>query len=79
MVQVLNDFIAILVGGIVDLAEGLASGVAAMATKLFLVEDPTTHALSLSSFGGLVALFAGIALAVGITTKVYIWITSLGN
>lgn len=79
MVEVLNDFIAILVGGIVDLAEGIASGVTAMATKLFLVEDATTHALSLSAFGGLIAIFAGLALATAITTRVYTWITSLGN
>lgn len=79
MISVLNEFIGILVGGIVDLASGIATGVTAMATDLFLVTDATTGAMSLSAFGGLVAIFAGLALATAITTRVYTWIVSLGN
>lgn len=80
MGTVLTEFINLLVGGIVDLAKGIAEGVAEMAKALFLEVDSTTHAVTgLSVFGGIVAIFAGIALAVGITTRVYTWITSLGN
>jgi len=76
----LSQFVDILVGGIVDLAEGIATGVSTMAQALFLEVDATTHAVSgLSTFGGIVAIFAGLALAVGITTRVYLWITSLGK
>jgi len=76
----LSQFVDILVGGIVDLAEGIATGVSTMAQALFLEVDSTTHAVSgLSTFGGIVAIFAGLALAVGITTRVYLWITSLGK
>lgn len=80
MANALSEFVDILVGGIVDLAEGIASGVSTMAQKLFLEVDATTHAVTgLSTFGGIVAIFAGLALAVGITTRVYLWITSLGK
>ena len=80
MANALSQFVDILVGGIVDLAEGIATGVSTMAQALFLEVDATTHAVSgLSTFGGIVAIFAGLALAVGITTRVYLWITSLGK
>lgn len=77
MVEVLGDFVEILVAGITDLGTGIASGVANMAEKLFITT--TGGAMSLSVFGGLIAIFAGIALSVAITTRVYIWVTSLGN
>lgn len=80
MSTVLTEFIQILVSGIVSLAEGIASGVVAMAKALFLEVDATTHAVTgLSVFGGIVAIFAGLALAISITTRVYTWVTSLGN
>ena len=80
MSTALSEFVQILVGGIQQLATGIASGVSAMAQELFLEVDATTHAVTgLSVFGGIVAIFAGLALAVGITSKVYTWITSLGN
>lgn len=75
---VLKEFVDILVAGIADLAGGIASGVVDMAKALFL--DTTTEgAMKLSVFGGIIAIFAGIALAIGITTKVYLWVTSLGK
>ena len=80
MAQVLSEFMSLLVGGVQELASGIASGVSAMASELFLTTDATTHAVTgLSVFGGIVAIFAGIALAIGITTRVYRWIVSLGN
>lgn len=80
MSTVLSEFIHILVSGIVDLAQGIAGGIVAMAKALFLEIDSTTQAVTgLSVFGGIVAIFAGLALAVGITTRVYTWVTSLGN
>lgn len=76
----LTEFVDLLVGGITSLAGGIAQGVSTMASDLFLATDATTHAVTgLSVFGGIVAIFAGISLAVGITTRVYVWVTSLGN
>lgn len=80
MATVLQEFVEILVSGIVSLAEGIAGGVVAMAKALFLETNAETGVVSgLSVFGGIVAIFAGLALAISITTRVYTWVTSLGN
>ena len=80
MLTVLQEFVQILVGAIVELGQGIAAGVFAMAKALFLEVNTETGAVTgLSIFGGLIGIFAGIALAVGITTRVYTWVTSLGN
>ena len=73
----MKEFVTILVAGIKDLATGIASGVVDMAKALFL--EGTGESLKLYVFGGIIAIFAGIALAIGITTKVYLWVTSLGK
>lgn len=80
MANVLQQFVEILVSGIQSLATGIAEGVVTMAKALFLEVDSTTHAVTgLSVFGGIIAIFAGLALAIAITTRVYTWVTSLGN
>lgn len=48
-----------------------------MAQALFL--DTTGETPKLSMFGGIVAIFGGIALAVGLTTLVTKFIMSLGG
>jgi len=78
MAAALQEFVQILVGGISNLGTGIAQGVSSMAQELFL-ETTEGAVTGLSVFGGIVAIFAGLALAVGITSKVYTWITSLGN
>ena len=80
MTSVLSEIVGILVGGLTDMASGIATGLNSMATKLFVTgtggdSDP----YKLSMFGGIVAIFAGIALAVGLTTLVTKWIMSLGG
>lgn len=82
MADVLQEFVTILVSGIQDLASGIASGIVSMAKALFLetsVSEGVETVTGLSVFGGIVAIFAGLALAIGITTRVYTWVTSLGN
>lgn len=78
MATVLQEFISILVSGITSLATGIAGGVVAMTKALFL-EETQGAITGLSVFGGVVAIFAGLALATGITSKVYQWVVSLGN
>lgn len=77
MTAVLQEIVEILVSGISSLATGIGSGLNDMAEGLFLVvgEGGTQ---TLSTFGGIVAIFGGIALAVGLTTLVTKWIMSLG-
>lgn len=50
-----------------------------MAEAAFLVKGATDGTYTLSMFGGIVAIFAGIALAVGLTTLVTKFIMSLGG
>lgn len=79
MATVLTEFINILVGGATQMATGLAGGIVAMAKALFLEVSEQGAVTGLSIFGGVIAIFAGISLAVGITTRVYLWVTSLGH
>lgn len=81
MASVLEEFVEILVAGITDLGSAIASGVVNMAKSLFVVEGTGTAAgtYTLSAFGGIIAIFGGLALATAITSRVYIWVTSLGN
>lgn len=77
MVNLIQEIISILVAGISGLATGIGQGVQEMATALFI--DTTGDATALSVFGGIVVVFAGVSLAVGLTLKVFNYITSLGN
>lgn len=80
MASVLSEIVGILVGGLTDMATGIATGLNQMATKLFVTGEGTSSSpYQLSTFGGIVAIFAGIALAVGLTTLVTKWIMSLGG
>lgn len=49
-----------------------------MVTSLF-ISTGEGGAQTLSTFGGVVVVFGGIALAVGLTTLVTKWIMSLGG
>lgn len=77
MTDVLSQIIDILVGGITGIAEGIGGGLQSLATSIFLTPgEGGTNTLSV--FGGLVVVFAGIGLAVGLSRWVVSWVTSLG-
>lgn len=77
MTQVLSEIISILVGGITGMATGLGEGLTALVTSIFL--DSTGDTIKLSVFGGVIIVFAGISLAIGLSRWVVNWVTSLGN
>ena len=77
MSGVLTEIITILTGGITGMATGLGGGLTALVTSIFL--DGTGDAMKLSVFGGVIIVFAGISLAVGLSRWVVNWVTSLGN
>lgn len=79
MGDILSEFIKLLVGGISDLATGIGSGVNGFVKDLFLEVDAQGAITGLSTFGGVIAIFGGIALAVGITTLIFNWIRSIGK
>lgn len=79
MSGVLQAFIELLVGGISALASGIGSGVNGYVKDLFLEVSEQGAITGLSTFGGVVAIFGGIALATGLTTLIFNWIKSIGN
>lgn len=79
MSAVLTEFIGLLVGGISELAGGIGSGIQQYVTDLFLTTGDNGTITGLSTFGGVVAIFGGIALAVGLTTLIFNWVRSIGN
>lgn len=79
MGNVLTEFIGYLTDGIVELGGGIGSGVNQFVQDLFLKVGTGGAVEGLSTFGGVVAVFGGIALATGITTLIFNWIRSIGN
>lgn len=75
MTAILNQIIEILIAGITGIAGGIGSGLTTLAQSIFLGGEAGT----LSVFGGLVVVFAGISLAIGLCRWVVDWITSLGT
>ena len=78
MSNILVEFIELLVGGITSLASGIGGGVNQFVQDLFLRMNEG-QVVGLSTFGGVVAIFGGIALATGLTTLIFNWIRSIGN
>lgn len=79
MSAVLTEIISLLVGGITGLAQGIGTGVSTLVTDIFLTGEGTQASpYALSVFGGVIAVFAGISLAVGLCRFVMNYLTSLG-
>lgn len=76
---VLNEFVTTLVGGISGIASGIGEGVNGFVQDLFLTVGPDGAITGLSVFGGTVAVFGGVSLAVGLTTLIFNWIRNIGN
>ena len=78
MEAVLTEIIQLLTGGLSSMATGIGSGLGDLASSIFL-DTTTPETPKLSVFGALIVIFAGIALAVGLSRWVVNWVTSLGN
>lgn len=77
MTELLQEIISILVAGISQIATGIGSGLTALVQNIFLTTTETGTELSL--FGGVVIVFAGISLAIGLCRWVMSFVTSLGS
>lgn len=78
MGEILTEFISLLTGGIVELGKGIGSGLNGAVTSMFL-QTGESGVVGLSTFGGMVAIFGGIALAISFVTLVFHWLESIGN
>lgn len=79
-VALLTAIIEILVGGITGVAEGVGVGLSNLAQNIFLVTtgEPGSETTTLSTFGTLIVIFAGISLALALCRWVVNFVTSLG-
>lgn len=78
MTTILQEIISILVAGITGLATGIGTGLKSLVESIFL-EVSEGAVTGLSTFGGLIVVFAGISLAIGLSKWVVNWVTSLGS
>lgn len=80
MLGIMQNAIALLTGGLVGLARGIGEGIVSLVKNIFFALDTTTGAVTgLNEFGMIIFLFAGISLAIALSTKVYMLLSSLGN
>lgn len=79
-VQIMQAIIEILVGGISGVATGIGQGLSTLAQSVFLqtTGEGASATTSLSVFGVLVVVFAGISLAIGLSRWVVNFVASLG-
>lgn len=77
MTAILTEIISILVGGITGIASGIGQGLTQLVESIFIVKG-AEGAMSLSTFGGVIIVFAGVSLAIGLSRFVVNWLTSLG-
>ena len=77
MSAVLTEIIELLVAGISGIATGIGSGLSNLVSSIFLNTEGSTT--KLSTFGGVIVIFAGVSLAIGLSRFVTNWVTTLGN
>lgn len=79
-VQIMQAIIEILVGGISGVATGIGQGLSTLAQSVFLQTTGSgdSATTTLSTFGVLVVVFAGISLAIGLSRWVVNFVASLG-
>lgn len=75
--NILEQIIGILVEGLTQMATGIGEGLNSFVSNIFLTTNGDTQ--SLSVFGTIVVVFAGIALAIGIGRLVLNYLTGLGK
>ncbi len=79
MTTILTEIISLLVAGITGLATGIGTGLSNLVQSIFLTVSETGQVEGLSTFGGLIVVFAGVSLAIGLSRWVVNWVTSLGS
>lgn len=77
MASILSEIVSILTGGITGVASGVGQGVSTLVSDIF-IKTGEGGTQSLSVFGGVIVVFAGIALAIGLCRWVMNFLTSLG-
>ena len=76
MQAILTEIVTLLTGGITGVASGIGQGVSTLVSDIFIDSTGATQALSV--FGGVIVVFAGVSLAIGLCRWVMNFLTSLG-
>lgn len=78
--EIMKSIIEILVGGITEVAKGIGAGFSTLAQSVFLTTtgEGASATTTLSTFGVLIVVFAGISLAIGLSRWVVNFVASLG-
>ena len=74
--EIMTSIINLMIGALAGIGQGIGGALSEMATAIFLTG--TGDSQTLSVFGTLVIIFAGLSLAFGLTRFVLNFITSLG-
>lgn len=75
--SIVTEIISILTSGITGIAQGIGQGLQTLASSVFLTT--TGETTTLSTFGVLIVVFAGIGLAIGLSRLVVHWLSTLGS
>lgn len=78
---IVTQIISILTAGIKGIATGIGEGLSSLVQSIFFVTTTVgdTTTTTMSTFGILVCVFAGISLAIGLSRLVVRWLSSLGG
>lgn len=74
---ILTAIIEILTGGLTSIGQAIGTALSSLANSVFI--DSTGSTPTLSTFGSLVVVFAGISLGLALVRWVINFITSLGQ
>lgn len=75
--DIVAEIVNILTAGITNIAASVGQGLSTLATNVFLTGTGENQTLSV--FGTLVVVFAGISLCIGLCRLAVMWISSLGG
>ena len=79
MSEVLNEIITLLTDGIGSIATGIGAGLGNLVQEIFLKVNESGEVVGLSTFGGVIVIFAGVSLAIGLSKLVVNWVSGLGG
>ena len=79
MTTILQEIISLLVAGITGLATGIGQGLSNLVQSIFHKVSESGAVEGLSTFGGVIVVFAGVSLAIGLSRWVVNWVSSLGS
>lgn len=77
MSAVLQEIISLLTAGLSQMATGIGGGMSAFVTSIFLDTSGSTTALSVT--GGIIVVFAAIALSIGLGRLIANYLFGLGK